>query len=356
MDVLTLVLLVAGLALLIAGAEVLVRGASALAIAAGISPLVVGLTIVAYGTSAPELAVGVQAGLNGEPDIALGNVVGSNVFNVLFVLGICAIFAPLVVRQELVRRDVPVMIGVSVGLLLLALDGSLSRIEGIGLLVGVVLYSTWLIRGSRNAPDEHAAGTPPPAAIPVPLNIALVVAGLAMLVLGGRWLVDGAVEIAEVLGLSEVIIGLTVVAIGTSLPEVATSLVAIRRGERDLAVGNVVGSNIFNILLIVGATAIVTSGGIDVPSSLVRFDLPVMTAVAVACLPIFFTGCSISRREGSLFLAYYFAYTLYLLLDATGHDAQPVFGAAMLLFVIPITVFTLVILVVRERPHTKPTG
>jgi cation:H+ antiporter len=145
-----------------------------------------------------------------------------------------------------------------------------------------------------------------------------------------------------------------VVAIGTSLPEVATSLVAIRRGERDLAVGNVVGSNIFNILLIVGATAVVTSGGIDVPPSLVRFDLPVMTAVAVACLPIFFTGCSITRSEGILFLGYYLAFTLYLLLDATGHDAQPAFGAAMLLFVIPITAFTLVILVLRERPHGKP--
>jgi cation:H+ antiporter len=221
---------------------------------------------VAYGTSAPELAVGVQAGLNGQPGIALGNVIGSNVFNVLFVLGLCALITPLVVKQELVRRDVPVMIGVSAGLIVVALSGSVSRVEGLVLLAGVVLYSFWVIRASRAAPDEPAEeDAAPPAAIRVPRNLGLVVAGLAMLVLGGRWLVDGAVEIAEVLGLSEVIIGLTVVAIGTSLPEVATSLVAIRRGERDLAVGNVVGSNIFNVLLIVGATAVVTSGGIDVP-------------------------------------------------------------------------------------------
>jgi cation:H+ antiporter len=343
---------VAGLVRLVGGAEVLVRGASALATAAGISPLVVGLTVVAYGTSAPELAVGVQAGLSGEPEIALGNVVGSNIFNILFVLGGCALVAPLVVQQDLVRRDVPVMIGVSVLLFVLVLDGRLSQIEGIGLLAGVVIYSFWVIRESRKASAHERAedrlATAAPR-VPVPRNVGLVVVGLAMLILGGRWLVDGAVEIAQELGLSELVIGLTVVAIGTSMPEVATSLAAVRRGERDIAVGNVVGSNIFNVLLIVGATAVVSSGGIDIPASLTRFDLPVMTAVAVACLPIFFTGCSITRWEGALFLAYYAAYTLYLLADATGHDAQPVFGTVMLLFVVPLTVLTLAVLVLRER-------
>ena len=347
-----MLLLVAGLVLLVAGAEILVRGASALAIAAGISPLVFCLTVVAYGTSAPELAVGVQAGLGGEPEIALGNVVGSNIFNILFVLGACALLTPLAVQQELVRRDVPVMIGVSLLLLVLVLGGRLSQLEGFGLLAGVGIYSGWVIRASRRASVDERADvrlSAPGARVPVPRNVGLVVVGLAMLVLGGRWLVDGAVEIAGALGLSELVIGLTVVAIGTSLPEVATSLAAVRRGERDIAVGNAVGSNIFNVLLIVGATAAVSSGGIDVPASLPRFDLPVMTAVALACLPVFFTGGSITRWEGALFLAYYVAYTLYLLLDATGHDAQPVFGAVMLLFVVPLTVLTLAILVLRER-------
>lgn len=357
MAVSTVLLLIVGLVLLVAGAEVLVRGASAIALAAGISPLVVGLTVVAYGTSAPELAVGVQAGLSGEPEIALGNVVGSNVFNVLFVLGLCALVAPLVAQADLIRRDVPVMIGVSALLLVLVLDGELGRTEGIGLLAGVVLYSVWTIRAGRRdgraleAGDPHESGPQPS----VPRSALLVLVGLGMLVAGGHWLVDSAVDIASAVGLSELVIGLTVVAVGTSLPEVATSLAALRRGEGDMAVGNVVGSNIFNVLLIVGATATVTSGGIDVPEALTRFDLPVMTAVAVACLPIFFTDGSISRWEGALFLGYYVAYTAYLLLDAAGHDAQPVLGAVMLVFVVPLTTVTLGGLALRERGRRRRT-
>jgi cation:H+ antiporter len=352
-DPLTIVLLVVGLVLLVVGAESLVRGASALATIAGISPLVVGLTVVAYGTSAPELAVGIQAALGGQPDIALGNVVGSNVFNILVILGICAMATPLVVQEQLVRRDVPVMIGVSLLLFALVLDGELTRLDGLVLLAGVVIYSAWSIRLSRRerrvAVDVPEVGERPG----IGRNVAFVVVGLGLLVLGGRWLVDGAVEIAEAVGLSQLIIGLTVVAIGTSLPEVATSLVAVVRGERDIAVGNAVGSNIFNILLIVGATSAVTAEAIPIPDGLVRFDLPVMTAVAVASLPVFFTGNTIDRWEGAIFVAYYVAYMLYLLLDAAGHDAQPVFGAVMLAFVVPITVLTLGILAAREVRHRR---
>jgi cation:H+ antiporter len=356
MDALAVVLLVVGLGLLVAGAELLVRGASALAAIGGISPLVIGLTVVAYGTSAPELAVGVQAALADRADIALGNIVGSNVFNVLGVLGACALATPLVVRQQLVRRDVPVMIGVSVLLLVLVLDGGLGRAEGLLLLAGAAAYTGWAIRTSRRESREvreqyereFGPREDPGASPSVPAQAGLVLAGLGLLVLGGRWLVDGAVEIAEAVGVSELVIGLTVVAIGTSLPEAATSLVAVLRGERDIAVGNVVGSNIFNLLLIAGATATVAPGGIDVPDALVRFDLPVMTAVAVACLPIFFTGARISRWEGAVLVGYYAAYALYLLLDAAGHDAQPAFGGVMLLFVLPLTAITLAVLAVRE--------
>jgi cation:H+ antiporter len=357
-DALTVVVLVAGLALLVAGAEVLVRGASALAVLAGISPLVVGLTVVAYGTSSPELAVAIQAGLNEQPDVALGNVVGSNVCNVLLVLGLCATVTPLFVQQELVRRDVPIMIGVSLLLLGLVLDGRLSRLDGCLLLAGVVLYSVFVIRQSRKDPSSGPAGgedVPERPAGGVARHVAFVLLGLGLLVLGGRWLVDSAVDIAEAVGVSELVIGLTVVAVGTSMPEIATSLLAVLRGERDMAVGNVVGSNIFNVLLIAGATGVVTrGGGADVPDGLVHFDLPVMTAVAVACLPVFFTGCTISRWEGVVFVGYYVAYTLYLLLDATGHDGQQLLGTTMLLFVLPITVITLAVLAAREWQRRHP--
>jgi cation:H+ antiporter len=355
MDVVTLAFFVGGLILLIAGAEILVRGASKLAAAIGISPLVIGLTVVAYGTSAPELAVSVQSAFSGQAELALGNVVGSNIFNVLFILGLSALIAPLVVSQQLVRLEVPLMIGVSLLMAILALDGNLGRLDGALLFAGVVTYTVFAIRQSRKESkqiqDEYAkeyGNGKSQSKAQWQINLIFIIAGLGLLVWGSRWLVNGAVAIAQAFGLSELIIGLTIVAAGTSLPEVATSIIASLRGERDIAVGNVVGSNIFNILSVLGLTGLVAPNGVNVSSAALRFDIPVMLAVAVACLPIFFTGKMIARWEGALFLAYYIAYMLYLILDATQHDALPAFSSVMMEFVVPLTVITLLIVVGRS--------
>jgi cation:H+ antiporter len=340
---------------LVVGAEALVRGASRLAAAIGVSPLVIGLTVVAYGTSSPELAVSVQAAVAGQADLALGNIVGSNIFNVLFILGLCAVITPLRVDQQLVRLDVPLMIGVSVLLLLMGLDGVVGRVEGAALFAGIVAYTVLQIRGSRRESAqvreeyEKEFGHPPPAVPATWLrNGLLCLAGLVLLVAGSRWLVDGAVAIARHVGVSELVIGLTIVAAGTSLPEVATSIVAALRGERDIAVGNIVGSNIFNILSVGGVTALVAPAGLAVAGGALRFDMPVMIAVAVACLPIFARGHRIDRWEGGLFFGYYVAYTLYLILEVAEHDALPVFSTVMAAFVLPITVITLVVVGVRH--------
>ncbi|HUE75285.1 MAG TPA: calcium/sodium antiporter, partial [Chloroflexota bacterium] len=350
MDNSTVVLFVLGLVLLIVGAEVLVRGASRLAVAVGITPLVIGLTVVAFGTSAPELAVSLQSTTTGQDAIAVGNAVGSNIFNILFVLGISAVVAPLVVAQQLVRFDVPLMIGVSFLFLFLALDGTISRLDGLVLVAGVIAYIVFVIRQSRRESAEIAAEyeqefgtTEQSSAGRVVINVGLIVVGLVLLVLGSRWLVEGAVTIAQTFGVSELIIGLTIIAAGTSLPEVATSVIASLRGERDIAVGNAIGSNLFNILTVIGLTGVVTPAGVTVPSAVLSFDVPVMIAVAVACLPIFFTGYSIARWEGGLFLAYYLAYVLYLILNATEHAALAAYSTVMLAFVLPLTVLTLTV-------------
>ena len=346
MNTMTVVLFVAGLGLLVLGAEWLVRGASRLAGALGISPLVIGLTVVAFGTSAPEVAVSVKSAWAGQPDLALGNVVGSNIFNVLFILGASAIITPLVVSSQLIRLDVPVMIGLSVLVFLLAGDGSIGRLDGALLFAGVVVYTAFQVRQSRKESaairDEYAQEYAPKRSS-TPANLALVAAGLALLVLGSRWLVNGAVAFAQALGVSELVIGLTIVAAGTSLPEVATSILAAFRGERDIAVGNVVGSNIFNLLAVLGLSGLVAPGGLPAPAALLRFDLPVMVAVALACLPIFASGAVIARWEGALFLFYYAAYTAYLVLAAQQHDALPAFSAVMEAFVLPLTAVTLVV-------------
>jgi cation:H+ antiporter len=354
LDQMTLILFVIGLVILIAGAELLVRGASRLAVTVGISPLVVGLTVVAFATSSPELAVSIGAAFSGQADLAVGNVVGSSIFNVLFVLGVSALIGALVVAQPLVRLEVPLLIGVSVLLLVLGLDGLISRWDGLLLSTGFVAYTVFVIRQSRKTSGQVEAeynqefgqgGRRGPRQTLI--DVGLIVVGLAFLVLGARWLVNGAVSLARVLGLSELIIGLTIVAAGTSLPEVATSVIASIRKERDIAVGNVVGSNLFNILAVLGLTALVAPNGINVPAAALRFDLPFMIAVAIACLPIFFTGYRIARWEGALFLAYFVAYTLYLILDATEHDALPAYSTVLIQFVAPLTGVTLALLAVR---------
>ncbi|MFP4437528.1 MAG: calcium/sodium antiporter [Chloroflexaceae bacterium] len=398
MAVWPLLLFIFGLGLLVLGGEVLVRGASRLAIAIGISPLVVGLTVVSFGTSSPELAVNVQSAWESQADIALGNVIGSNIFNVLVVLALCAIVVPLTVSRQLIRLDVPIMIGAAVLTLVLGFDGRIGRLDGLLLFVLLIAYLAFSIRQSRreseltahtttdttptpdtttspttenahtttDVPVNDAAPHSPSSSEGVPhegyavtattdthavtetpaegriarllrlvsnlgslrrsadalsgtpsgnmlLNVALIVVGLVLLVLGSDWLVAGAVTIAGALGISELIIGLTIVAVGTSLPEVATSVVAAYRGQRDIAVGNVVGSSIFNILAILGLTALVSPAGIGVPAEAIWFNIPVMIAVSLACLPIFFTGSVVSRREGWMLLGYYGVYTIFLI-------------------------------------------
>ncbi len=356
MDAMTGVLFVAGLGLLVLGAEWLIKGASRLAAASGISPLVIGLTVVAYGTSAPEVAVSVKSAWLGQADLAMGNVVGSNIFNVLFVLGASALIAPLLVSSQLIRTDVPIMVGLSVLTLVFALDGSIGRLDGAILVAGAIGYTVFQVRQSRKESaaikDEYAKEFGPGRSSAA-VNLAYVVVGLALLVLGARWLVAGAVAFATALGVSELIIGLTIVAAGTSLPEVATSVLASIRGERDIAVGNVVGSSIFNILAVLGLGSLVAPDGLPVASSLLRFDLLVMIAVAIACLPIFASGAVIARWEGALFLGYYAAYTAYLILDAQQHDALPAFSWVMEVFVLPLTAITLGVIAWRTWVQKK---
>ncbi len=360
MSFITIVLLILGLVLLVVGAEALVRGASRIASMVGLSPLIIGLTIVAYGTSAPEMAVSVMSSYAGQADIAVGNVVGSNIFNVLFILGISALVSPLIVAQQLIRLDVPIMIGVSGLMLVFGMDGKISRIDGIILFLGAITYTVFLIfQGKKESNPEVQAeyeqfGTSQ-AQSPKQLlvNIGYIAIGLVMLVLGSRWLVDGAIEIARAAGLSELVIGLTIVSAGTSLPELATSVVASIRGERDIAVGNVVGSNIFNILAVLGLSATVSPDGLAVSGAITTFDAPVMIAVAIACLPVFKTGNLIARWEGMLFIGYYIAYAVYLILKATQHDSLPLYSAVMLWFVIPLTVVTLVTVSWRSMANSR---
>jgi len=361
----TILLFIGGLIGLIIGAELLVRGASKLALSFGISPLVVGLTIVAFGTSAPEMAVSVGAVLDGKTDIAIGNVVGSNIFNVLFILGVSALITPLLVNIQLIRQEVPIMIGASLLLLALGLDGKLSFLDG-GILFGLMIaYTVFLIIQSRKetkaAHDEYAAEVKP--AVPggwdskLPVQLLLIVVGLAFLVIGSEWLVNASVTFAKALGVSDLVIGLTIVAAGTSMPEVATSITAAIKGERDIAVGNVVGSSTFNILGCLGLSGIVSGDlGLAMPAAILNFDIWVMLAVALACLPVFMTGREIARWEGGVFVLYYAAYVTYLILATQQHETLGVFSAAMMSFVVPITVITLVVVLLRrgKLPDSTP--
>jgi cation:H+ antiporter len=366
MSLLVFGFMLGGLIFLATGGELLVRGASRLAALAGISPLVIGLTVVSFGTSSPELAVSIQAGLAGKSDIAVGNVVGSNIFNILFILGACALVSPLVVAVQLIRREVPFMIAVSLLLIGQAFDGAISWFDGFILFSLLIGYIIWSIYASRQEREEVIAeyaqefgSTKLPAqrkGMVLLLNIGFIVVGLVLLAIGSDWLVEGATSLARAFGVSDVVIGLTIVAAGTSLPEVVASIVATLKRERDIAIGNAIGSNIFNILGILGLSALVTPGGLTVAPSVVAFDLPVMIAVAFAALPIFISGLSINRWEGLLFLAYYVAYTAYLILAATQHDALPFFSSVMVLFVLPITAVTLSILLIhalRRRDWVK---
>jgi len=363
MPITAIVYIVLGLILLVGGAELLVRGASRIAIAWGMPPLIIGLTIVAYGTSAPEAAVSIQSSLAGQADIALGNVIGSNICNVLLILGASALIAPMMVPSQLIRLDVPIMIGVSLLVLLFSLDGNLGRSDGLILFSGAIAYTIFLILSGRDdqaeLPDDLLAesasartrfscGDAARTRRSSLKNLGLVAVSLALLVGGSNWLVQGAVTVAAAIGVDQLVIGLTIVAVGTSLPELASSLVASVHGEQDIAVGNVVGSNIFNLLAVLGLAATLSPTSIAVSPAALHFDIPVMIAVAVVCLPIFITGRTVSRWEGLLFLGYYVAYTAYLILDSGNHATLPLFSGILVLFVIPLTIIMLAIALLRS--------
>ncbi|MDY0205530.1 MAG: calcium/sodium antiporter [Pseudomonas sp.] len=347
--------LIGGFILLVIGAEVLVRGAARLAARFGISPLIIGLTVVAFGTSAPEMAVSTQSAFLGQGDIAIGNVIGSNIFNVLVVLGLSALIAPLLVSHRLVRIDVPIMIAAGFLAWLLALDGSYNRLDGLILFSCIIAYTSYLIISSLKAwkagkaidiDDEYSSQVNPSRFASL-INLVYILAGLALLVIGSNLLVSGAVSLAQALGLSELVIGLTIIAVGTSLPELATSLIAAWKGERDIAVGNIVGSNLFNLLAVLGLAGLVSPESISVARSAIDFDFPVMMAVMVACLPVFFAGYSINRWEGALFLGYYIAYTTYLIMQSNGEPFASTFADAMLGYVVPLTAITIFVIAAR---------
>lgn len=362
MDIVTILMLIAGGVLLVIGAEGLVRGASRLAATMGIPPIVIGLTVVGFGTSSPELAVSISSALGGDSDIAMGNVIGSNVFNILAILGVTALVSPLVVHERIIFLEVPLMIFVSVLMYLFAFGGGVSRIEGGVLFILLLAYLTFLIRQSRKeakdvkAEYEAEYSETDRTASSFARDIVFVVVGLGLLVAGSELFVSGAVEIAESLGISTLVIGLTVVAAGTSLPELATSILAGFKGERDIAVGNVVGSNMFNVLAVLGVTAIVSDGGVAAADAAVKFDLPVMTAIAIILAPVIFTKREVSRWEGALFVGYYVAYTTYLILDANQHGATENFRAVILGVIVPLSIMFILLVAVREFIQLRKNG
>lgn len=312
-----------GLAILVVGAEVVVRGTSRLALSLGISPLLLGLTVVSIGTSAPELAVGITASLEGAPAIAVGNIAGTNVLNLLFILGLAALLRPIPLQLRILRLELPTMVVAAALMTVLSWDGVLTTPDGLVLLAGAVIYTLLLARQTRSDTRQTREalvdlyGAEPRDAVPSGWRragqVAGLVVGIGVLVLGADLLVNGAVEIARSWHISEAFIGLTIVAVGTSAPELATTLVATVRNERDVAVGNLIGSSIYNILFILGLTCVALPGDLPVDPDLLTFDIPLMAGVALLCVPVFISGRGISRWEGGAFVAMYLGYLGYLL-------------------------------------------
>lgn len=302
-----------GLILLTAGAEALVRGAASLARRVGLSPLVIGLTVVAIGTSMPELVVSLDAAVQGSGGVALGNVVGSNISNIALILGIAALVRPMRVQAQIVRVDGPILVAVSILLVILMLDGVLGRIDGGVLAAGIVAYLAYNVQAATNEPSSiQTAGEEALSPVhPLWMDIGLLALGIGALVGGAHFLVEGAVHIAQSLGVRRIVIGLTIVAVGTSLPELATSVVAAWRDEGDIAIGNVIGSCIFNILGILGVTAVVHPLS---TASLGTVETFLLVGVAVAVLPFLRSGFVLSRREGIFLLLGYLGYLVYLVI------------------------------------------
>ncbi|WP_331694425.1 calcium/sodium antiporter [Pseudomonas sp. ZY71] len=346
--------LLAGLCLLIFGAELMVRAAVRLAARLHVRPLIIGLTIVALGSSAPQMAVSLQAALAHNPDIAVGSVVGSSIFNILVTLGLSALIIPLRVSRQLVRLDIPLMIGASLLVFVLAWNEEIGRFDGLLLLGALALYLGLLLRQSRHSARPHTDRVETTQASWIGSSLMIIV-GLAMLVFAGHLLLGAAVVVATDLGFSERVIGLTVVAVGTSLPELATSLIAALRGQRDIAVGNVIGANLFNLLGVLGLTALIAPTPLSVSPNALDFDLPVMLGVAALCLPVFYSGYRVTRAEGLLLLGLYLAYGLHVVSFTTGMPLAGKLERLMLFYVLPTLLTFLLFTSVRawRRQHHK---
>ncbi|MDN7138606.1 calcium/sodium antiporter [Pseudidiomarina sp. 1ASP75-14] len=349
------VLLALGLVLLICGADGLVRGAARLAASIGIPTIVIGLTVVAFGTSAPELAVSINSAIADKTELAMANVVGSNIFNVLFILGLAAVITPLAISRQLIRQDVPIMVLISALVFFLASDGMLSFMECALLVVLLVIYTVFLfVQGKKSenakadAPDGDELAELTQGNHPAWQSLLWLVVGLALLIIGASLLVNSAVSIARTFGVSEAVIGLTILAIGTSLPEVVTSIVASFKGQRDIAVGNVVGSNTFNLLAVLGISGIVSFDGLAATAQLVQQDLPIMLGVAILTLPLVITGSTLSRSEGALFFGLYVFYTALLIGTAKGAAWVSPMQSLFWYLVLPLTVLVVLASLIRD--------
>ena len=343
---LSLLLILLGILLLFGGGELFVAGSVALSLLFGIPQIVIGLTVVSLGTSAPELFVSLFSTLKGGSAgdaIAVSNIVGSNIFNVLVVLGASAAVMPLRVKSRLVKRDVPLLFGVSMATWGMASGGRITWIAGLALITGTVINLLWEIRSAKEESAEAIADLEADASpSPAPMAIIKLIGGLVLLVVGSQVLVKGAIAGAQALGVSEMVIGLTIVSAGTSMPELVTSLVAAYRGKPDLAIGNVVGSNLLNQLVILGLCGVASgSRGLGVDEVMINRDFPIMVATTFACLPIFWTGGVISRREGWVLLGIYGLYVIEQILSSTASSLADEFRLFSLIGVLPLVLVLL---------------
>lgn len=360
----TVFLFIVGLVLLIGGAELFLKSVDKFGLAWSVSPVVMGLTVVAFATGAPELAISLHAAVDGKPDLVLGNILGSNIANILLILGVAGLIAPLKITQRIIRIDIPAVIASSILLFILAMDGQLTPLDGAIILAALFVYSYFIYRQIRKdrqlnkeiLQDTSTELTEPVTGLFYLKYFSILLVGLVLIVFGSRMMVNSAVEIAGVLGISELIIGLTIVSIGTSLPEVATSVSAARRGDSDIAVANVMGSNLYNILLTLGLTIVIAPGVIDVSPDAIKLDLPIMVIVAIACLPLFWPGKVLGRPEAFGFLFYYAAYLTYLVLISIDHAYKTHMEWVMLWMVIPITIGLIILKFVVDYKREKLTS
>lgn len=347
-----------GLALVLAGSELFVRTAVRLSSLLGRSRMFIGLTVVAFGTSAPELAIGVLGVVNQNTGIGIGNVIGSNILNILFVLGLAALIRPLIVRHRTIKREIPILLAISLFFSLIAYNGQIGLMEAALMVCALIGYLIYIARFSKTSDDPGVYNIIEPAGkkvsgMTLAVSIPLIAAAIFLLAAGSHWTIKGAVNIAAGLGVSELTIGLTIVALGTSLPEIATSLMAIRKNEQELAIGNVIGSCIFNLLAIPAIMTLVKSSPLAIDSDIILIDLPIMILSVVVCLPVFFSQHRISRQEGLLFLIYYAVYVMMLYLRESAISILEEQKIILGMLGIPMIMATLIIVAIRAVKYRK---